>query len=196
LSALPITQYRWIWPFRRDSFNQQLKQYHSPEKFYKMKKQFFLLTSILIAALFTSQAQFKPVVLSEMPAEHYAKVTIHPAITANFHSQYANVSDDAWAETENGYLVSFSSNGIRYNTYLNKKGKMTSQIRFYSEKELPVTVRDRVMDFYSCFTIGTVKEVTIKNSIAYLVTINNATSWKVIRVAGNEMDVFEEHKKG
>ena len=161
-----------------------------------MKKQFLLLTSVLIAVCFTAQSQLQPVVLSEGPAEHFAKSAIHPAILANFQSRYPNASDDAWAKTENGYLVNFVYDNIQHNVFLNKKGKMTSQIRFYSEKELPTTIRDRVTDLYSCFTIGAVKEVTTKNSIAYLVTISNATSWKVIRIAGDEMDVFEEHNKG
>lgn len=161
-----------------------------------MKKQFFLLASVIMVGCLTARSQFKPVVLSEGTAEHPAKTAVHPAIIANFHSHYPNAGDEAWAKTEKGYLVNFISNSIRYNVFLNKKGRMTSQIRFYSEKELPAAVRERVTDCYNCFTIGSVKEVTTDNSVAYLVTISSATSWKVIRVAGDEMDVFEEHKKG
>ena len=104
--------------------------------------------------------------------------------------------DDAWAQTKKGYLVNFKAGGIHHNVFLNKKGEMTSQIRFYYENDLPNDVRKQVKTTYGNYSISSVKEITSGNKMVYLVTISDETSWKVIRVSSSEMDVFEEHKKG
>lgn len=164
-----------------------------------MKKIFFFLTCALLATFFASHAQLKPTALSgEMTHsdEHLAKKAIDLLIMKKFREKSPHVSNDQWAKTENGYLVSYTSDGILYNTFLNKKGKLTSQIRYYSEKDLPSDVRYRVKGLNGCFTISSVKEITTKNSTAYLVTISDENSWRVIRVFEDEMGVIEEYQKG
>ena len=84
--------------------------------------------------------------------------------------------------------------------FLDKKGKVISQIRYYHEKELPAEVHRVVSDFIrynsDCQTIGLVREIITGAGTAFLVTVNGATGWKVLRVKGNELDIFEEHKNG
>jgi hypothetical protein len=164
-----------------------------------MKKLLFLLLCLAGTASVSTQAQIKPVTLTEKivnTEEHLAKEAIDLLVMAGFREQHPEVKNDAWARTENGFLVSYSIDDIHYNIFLNKKGKMTSQIRYYSERHLPSGVLDQVKNLYSCFTVRSVREITTKNATAYLITIQDETSWKVIRVLADEMDVVEDHKKG
>jgi len=48
---------------------------------------------------------------------------------------------------------------------------------------------------YPDFSIKSVREVNAANSTAYLITIEDATSWKTIRIVNGETDVYEEYKK-
>lgn len=162
-----------------------------------MKKQFFFLTVILIAAFSTAQAQANVEVITAISTAAYAvKATVHPAILANFQMQYPNATEDSWAVNGHGYLVNFKTGSILYHAFLNKKGQVKSQIRYYHEKDLPARVLNIVKRSGGYFTIGLIREVTTQAGTAYLVTIDEGARWKVIRVVGNEMDVFEEHNKG
>ena len=73
---------------------------------------------------------------------------------------------------------------------------MTSQIRYYGEKDMPVNVRNQINHLNGCFTIGIIKEVTTVGGTAYLVTLLGEHDWKVMRIVGYEMEVLEEHIKG
>lgn len=162
-----------------------------------MKKHFFLLTSLLAAAFFTVQAQTKTQTITALStSEHSAKAAVHPAVLANFKSQYPGAVDDSWLTMKKGYVVRFSSNDLNYDVFLDKNGRMTSQVRYCHEKDLPTSVLNMVKSFGGCFTIDLIREVTTQLGTAYLVTIDEGSTWKVIRIAGDEMDVFEEHKKG
>lgn len=163
-----------------------------------MKKLFFLLC-LSVSGLTAIFAQTKPVpktVQYTATDENLAKSAIDLRAMKTLHEQFPLTQNEMWAPIETGYLASFDVQSIRYSVFLNQQGKITSQIRTYTAGELPAMVRNLVNEMYSDFTIGSVKEITAKNKIAYLVTITNKDAWKVIRVVGEEAAVFEEHKKG
>ena len=167
-----------------------------------MKKHILFLTGILFTAAFSTFAQLKPIVQTEKfddTDEHLAKEAIDLRAMARFNEEHPNISDSKWHMQNKGYIVRFTSGSIKNVAFLDKKGKVTSQIRYYREQELPANVHRMVSDFirYSgCQTIGLVQEITTGAGTAYLVTVNGATEWKVLRVAGDELNVFEEHKNG
>lgn len=162
-----------------------------------MKKHSFLLPAAVFAAFFTSQAQFTQAALTEPNTEHHAKATVPLMVQGRFQIAYPNVTDDTWILERDGYFVNFiSQDGVHCNVWLNKKGKMSSQIRYLNEAGLPAGVRQQVNNLGGCYTIGSIKEVTTKLGTVYLITLRGANDWKVMRVAGNEMDVYEEHQNG
>jgi hypothetical protein len=114
----------------------------------------------------------------------------------NFKKYFADASADVWVKTPNGYVVRFTSNGISNTAFLSNHGNCQSCIRYFTEKELPGDIRQQVKSTYYDFVIISAREVTYNAQTAYLVTIEDQTSWKVIRIVDGEMDVFEEHLKG
>jgi hypothetical protein len=164
-----------------------------------MKKLSILLTCVLVTTFFASQAQVKPAVLNENLSstdENLAKNAINLLIISKFHESFPVSSDEVWTKTNNSYMVTFTADKVLNRVFLDKKGKTTGQIRYYQENGLPATVRDMVKTFGGCFTIGGVTEVSTEAGTVYLVNINEETSWKILRVAGDKMDVYEEHRKG
>lgn len=113
-----------------------------------------------------------------------------------FHSRFANVRNDVWEAMPGGYVVRFTTkDDIQNWVYLTKKGAVIGQMRYYKEAQLPTDVRNQVRSSYYDFAITSAKEITHKGATAYLVTVEDATSWKVIHVVDRDMEVYEEHAK-
>jgi hypothetical protein len=68
-------------------------------------------------------------------------------------------------------------------------------MRYYTEKELQPNIRNQVKSAYEDYSISSIKEVSNKKAIVYLVTIEDKTTWKIIRVANGEINVWEEYTK-
>lgn len=126
---------------------------------------------------------------------HSAKAVIESRIMRRFLKDFPGAVNDAWAKTQTGYLVSFTEDGFNQRAFLDKKGHCTGSIRYYGEKELLKEVRHLVKSNYYDYAITAVKEVTCNRTMAFLVTIEDATTWKVIRVVNGEMDEFEKYTK-
>ena len=122
-------------------------------------------------------------------------IDVNDRIVKKFKKEFPGAMDAVWVQTKNGFIVRFISNGIQNWTFLNKGGNRLSTMRYYTETELPSDVRTQVKSTYFDFSISSVKEVNCNNLTAYLITIEDKTKWKVIRVVDGEMDVWEEHQK-
>jgi hypothetical protein len=86
--------------------------------------------------------------------------------------------------------------GIKNKVYYNKKGNYQCKVRNYYESRLPGEVRHMVKSNYYDFSIYCVVEISAKDKTAYVVKLENKTSWKTIKVVDNEMEVAEDYKKG
>lgn len=126
-----------------------------------------------------------------------ATTGINENIVKKFRSLFQTASDDSWEKTrDGGYAVRFVSNGMQQMAFLDKKGNCESQIRYYTEKGLPADVRKMVRSTYYDYSIKGVTEVSHHDTTAYLVTIEDDTTWKIIRVVNGEMEVWKEFVKG
>ena len=115
----------------------------------------------------------------------------------NFIRDYKNVSDAKWFISSVGKFVAyFISNGIVSRVFYDKKGNYEFLLRYYNEENLPYEVRHLVKSNYYDFSIYLITEFTCDNKIAYIVKIEDKTSWKTIQVVNGEMVVTEEYLKG
>ncbi len=165
-----------------------------------MKKLLIIAVLILsaIALTTTANAQFKFASGNEKNGSSYVSVAKEFKNTRphkNFIKDFPDATDDSWAKTSSGFFVRFTSNGILNHIFLSHRGHLESRIQYYTENDLPAEVRHQVKSTYYDYAITSVKEVSCNNSTAYLVTIENATAWKVIRVVNGEKDIWEEHLK-
>lgn len=116
-------------------------------------------------------------------------------ISKKFTKSFSGITDAVWTKDANGFAVLFTSNGIQNRVFLTKRGNYHSGIRYYTESDLPAAIRHLVKSTYYDFDITLVTEVHHSGTTAYLVTIADETTWKVIRVIDGEMDVWETHEK-
>jgi hypothetical protein len=168
-------------------------------KHITMKQLLFLLPCFVIVIFSTAKSQEMAKHSAAKPIRLHSgtpKKIASESILLKFHDDYPNIVDDAWSATENGYLVSFSSGEIQYNVFLNDKGQMTSQIRYYKESQLPVDIRKLIKDNFPCQTISCVREIISNNKMAFLITIDNGLEWRTLRIVDKEMELIETYKKG
>lgn len=165
-----------------------------------MKKQFSLLAFTIAIAAFTQaqnaqQASFKTTAQSEKIT---AKRLLLPSVTKNFYSQNpAAVNANAtWAKTNTGYVVRFNTQNVDYTVFLDRKGNKDGEMKFYGESNLNSDVRRLIKSHYFDYTIKSVKEINANHGTAYFITVEDAASWKVIHVVGDELEISEEHLKG
>ena len=144
-----------------------------------------LISGLMAVAdkVFDTPASIQPVNVSDHVSKKFAK-------------QFGNTTDAVWKKFEDGFEVKFTSHGMDNRVFLTKGGSCYSRVRYYTEKELPADVRSQVRSTYYDFTITSVTEVEYDHKIAYLVTIADAKTWKVIRIVDGESDVWEAHIKG
>ncbi|MBB1284985.1 hypothetical protein HRH25_11435 [Flavisolibacter sp. BT320] len=163
-----------------------------------MKQLLFLLPCFVIVIFSTAKSQkmAKPTATKSirLHAETPKKIASE-SILLKFHEDYPTVTDDAWATTEKGYLVSFSLDEIKYTVFLDHRGIKTSQIRYDRGRLLPEAARKKLKENFPCFKIGWVKEITTLNGIAHQVRIENDWEWKVLKINEEEMDIMEVYKK-
>ena len=121
---------------------------------------------------------------------------INGLVINRFREKFPYASDEAWIKTNTGFLVRFNSRGIVSHAYLSNHGILQGAIWYYGEKELMLDVQKRIKQSYPCLSVTAVKEVSFGITKAYFVTMEDTRTWQVIRIVGEEMDIWESHTKG
>jgi hypothetical protein len=161
-----------------------------------MKTIFLLFIVTLITTTTNAQKQMLlETAVFESSTNHAAKANLDPRIIRKFHAEFPGVTNDKWIAANDGFSVRFTAHDIQNWVFLNKKGKILSQMRYYEVKNLPADVRNQLKSVYYDYTIKGIIEIVCNNTKAYLVTVENESTWKVIRVLDRDMEVFEEYQK-
>jgi hypothetical protein len=162
------------------------------KKLFKMAGLFlviFINANVKAQEANVSQKEF------ESSSDYAAKATANERAIIKFGKFFPNASSESWTKTKNGFAVRFTADNMQQLVFLTKRGNVVASIKYYTEKQLPADVRMIIRYGYPDYSIKSVREVNAANATAYLVTIEDATSWKTIRVVNGETDVYEEFKK-
>lgn len=121
---------------------------------------------------------------------------INAQATRNFMRDYKNTADVKWFEAGDGLVVYFTIEGVKTKVYYTKKGNYECRVRSYYENNLAPAVRHLVKSTYYDFNIYCITEINASGKTAYFLNLESKTSWKMIKVVDNEMEVTQEYKKG
>ena len=159
--------------------------------------------SNITAKINTNSSLEKTIVSSDQlgikATENSTSVSINEINTKavrNFDKEFKNATAVKWIKTSNGlFAAHFVSDGIQNLVCYNKKGNYQCMLRYYKEEKLPSEVRHLVKSSYYDFDIYLVTEVDINGKVAYVVKMEDKTSWKTIKVVDGEMETMEEYIK-
>ncbi|HEU4633131.1 MAG TPA: hypothetical protein VFS22_04055, partial [Flavisolibacter sp.] len=85
----------------------------------------------------------------------------------------------------------FETPGKKNKAGFDKKGKLVYTISNYKEEQLPVPVLLKVKQAYFGRSIFGVTEVNYQGKTAYIIVLEDKTTWLHIKIIGDEME--EEH---
>lgn len=122
--------------------------------------------------------------------------TISDKLLQAFQQTFPDAKQVKWVEAPNGFQVSFRQNDILTKVEYDKEAHFVSSLRYYSEKNLPVTIICQLQKKYAGKTIYGVTEMSTESSTEYFVKLVDDRNWYTVRSDsdGNMMTV-EKYKK-
>jgi hypothetical protein len=181
------------------------KKVHLPLNLNKMKKAIFTLAAGLTCCAFsTFKVQAQPVsnmlLLNPLPGIHnftpVASKFVKAKALREFRKDFPGVNDEQWSEADNGWLLAhFNTPEIRSTAYYDNHGNWQYTFNYYGEDQLPKDVRALVKSTYYDYTISGVQEIRLQEKIVYIVQLQDAKTWKKVRVMDGDMDLMEDFNK-
>jgi hypothetical protein len=123
--------------------------------------------------------------------------TISEQMLQAFRQTFPDAKQVKWVEEPNGYQVSFRQNDILTKVEYDKDAHFVSSLRYYSEKNLPVTIMCQLQKKYAGKTVWGVTELSTEMSTEYYVKLVDDQNWYTVRSDGDgNMQLVEKYKKG
>jgi hypothetical protein len=113
-----------------------------------------------------------------------------------FKQTFPDAQQVVWAEQGDKYVVNFHQGDILTKVEYDKDGNFLNSLRYYSERNLPVTILCRLQKKFPDKSIFGVTEMATESSVEYYIKLQDATQWITVRsnIDGN-LQVVERYKK-
>ena len=116
------------------------------------------------------------------------KTGISSKTMENFNRMFAGATRVSWAKDKNNLdWVYCETKGKSHRAAFNKKGQLLYSITTYREDMLPSDVLLMVKNIYYSKQIFGVTEVNVLDKTAYVIILEDATSWLHIKVLDGEI---------
>src|SRR5215469_4612324 len=123
-------------------------------------------------------------------------LNVSDKLLQTFHNTFPDAQQVKWAETEDKYLVNFKQGDILTKVEYDKEGNFLNSLRYYSEKNLPVSILCRLQKRYADKTVFGVTEMTNDASVEYYIKMEDASNWMTVHSdSEGNMRVVEKYKK-
>jgi len=173
-----------------------------------MEKIFSILVTLVIAvitnnagaqdnSLALNSAGFKNIYLydNENSTAKDAAVISMRALR-DFAKAFKNVTGEKWYKVSDGFMASFTDNGIETKVAYDRKGVFHSILRTMNESQLPSDIRAVVKSRYYDYKILVAYEITHDADPVYIFKIEDSTTINMLRVADGEIEVITDNTKG
>ena len=140
--------------------------------------------------------------LLTLSAGVFAAPTAEPNFTVSdkllqaFKQTFPDAVQVKWVEEPQGYTVSFRQNDILTKVEYDKDANFVSSLRYYTEKNLPVTVMCQLQKKYAGKTVFGVTEQSTESSTEYYIKLVDDRNWYTVHSdSEGNMQVVEKYKK-
>jgi len=143
-------------------------------------------------------ASSKMMVAAESDKAMLANIkSLSPRMFYNFTNSFPDATAIVVVHQKQFTEITCKTPGATNRLSYNKKGKLEQSIRYLRSSMLPANIVAQVKEAYPDYSVSQFAvEVTVGLKTAYLVTIENCTKWKKIKVVDNEMEESESFQKG
>ena len=113
-----------------------------------------------------------------------------------FKQTFPDAQQVRWAEQEDKYMVNFKQGEILTKIEYDKEGNFLSSLRYYTEKNLPVSILCRLQKKYGDKKVFGVTEMTTDTAVEYYIKLEDNNYWLTVKSnADGNMQVVEKYKK-
>jgi len=105
---------------------------------------------------------------------------VNEKVLTAFEQTFQKVSDLVWHEYAAYYLASFSQGDIKVRARYDKEGNILSTLRYYSERQLPPNLVNKLHQNYADQQVYGVTEVSTPNTLKYVITLKDKKNWYVV----------------
>ncbi len=122
--------------------------------------------------------------------------SISDKMLQTFKQTFPDAQQVVWSEQGDKYTVNFRQGDILSKVEYDKDGNFLNSLRYYSEKNLPVTILCRLQKRFSDKKVFGVTEMATDSSVEYYIKLEGENDWITVRsnIDGN-MQVVEKYKK-
>ncbi|MBS1600950.1 MAG: hypothetical protein JST75_22245 [Bacteroidetes bacterium] len=128
-------------------------------------------------------------------ATNGSNMTVNTKLVRHFKKDYPQAQREIWYSFNDGYVAKFTKDAITHRAGYNRAGNWQYTIAYYDEKKLPADIRTKVKMTYYDFAITFIQEIKLHDQTVYLVYVQDETTWKILRVSDEDMDVMDEFIK-
>jgi len=147
------------------------------------------------------QIDLRPLVIN-IPAdstEDYNLKDVNEKAVKKFEKEFPHANQPSWYKAEDGYIASFKTDDVLTKVSYDEKGRYLHTIHYYGEKMLPKDVRQIIKSVYYDYSITSVVEIHSNETYGettYVVTIEDASSMKILQISNFEILSIKDYKKG
>jgi hypothetical protein len=163
---------------------------------------FTFISMVALAQPDLKKQEFKDVATVETPPVSAPSNTmaafrnIPVKAVRSFRNSWQYVDNETWYPIPDGFRARFTEDHILYLVNYSRKGKWLSTLRQYDETKLDRTIRGQVKSVYFDYTISLIEEIEQPmKPLAYIIHMEDKTSFKNIRVCDRDMEVVTEIDK-
>ena len=112
---------------------------------------------------------------------------VNSRIIKSFNKLFSDAENIRWWNEKNNHIVYFKRKGKATHAVFAKNGDLKYAITTYLEEYLPGDILLQVKENYYGKSIFGVTEVQAEDKIAYVITLEDKTSWMTIKVLDGEI---------
>ena len=106
-----------------------------------------------------------------------------------------DIQNEQWSYVNGGVMVTYSECGHQETMTFNEKGKWLFTISYLEEQELPERTRLLIKSGFKNYQIFGIEAITSPSANVFLAHIQNANSWKILRINGENVEIDQELTK-
>lgn len=129
------------------------------------------------------------------PATSIPTHGIEAKAVRNLYNVYGDNNHETWYATPYGFRAKFKQQQVAFMADYTKKGSWIRTVKTYEQDKLPKEMREKVRQTYYDHKITLVQEINQNKQVIYLVSIADNTSWMILRLEGDDMEVMETYVK-
>lgn len=155
----------------------------------------FLLTGLLLAIganIASAQIQLKEITIASEPT----KAVVSQKVAESFASLFKGAEAPKWFKADKDYVVDFILNNQVNKAEFTKNGSLVYHMAFGNEKQMPTDIRTIVKSKYFDFSINSTVQITYQDQNAWIVNIEDARHFLVLRVSDGNLDMLDQIAKG